>query len=318
MVYSGIYWIIEMINTGSLKIDSKLVLAPLAGYTDSPFRRIARKHGADLTITELISSEGIVRRIEKTFALLKFTEEERPIGIQIFGKDPAVMGEAAEIIEELKPDLIDINIGCSVRRVVRSGSGAALLDNPSLLGAIANNVVKRVNTPVSAKIRIGTDEKNKNYLEIVKLLEDSGISMISVHGRTRAQHFKGEADWDIIREIKEESNIPVIGNGDIASYSEAEMRLASSGCNAVMIGRCAVGNPWIFSSHSPEWSEIVDQIKEHLKMMLDFYGDKGIILMRKHIVKYIRNMRNSAKLRSLLVRSDSEEEIHHILESTIE
>ncbi len=303
---------------GNIEIDKNIVLAPLAGYTDSPYRRIAKKHGAGLSFTELISSEGIVRRIWKTFDLLKFTDKERPIGVQIFGRDPDVMGGAAAIVEELKPDLIDINTGCSVRRIVRSGSGAALLDNPMLLGKIASSVVKAVKIPVSAKIRIGIDESNKNYGEILKILEDSGVSLISVHGRTRTQGFKGEADWDIIKKIKENAGIPVIGNGDIVSHQEALDRLETSGCDAVMVGRGAVGNPWIFSGETPLWNDVVDQIKEHLKLMLDFYGEKGIILMRKHMVKYIRNMRNSSKLRSLLVHSTTEDEIHKILGSFFE
>ena len=293
---------------GDLKIESGLVLAPMAGYTDSPYRRIARRHGAGLVFTELISAEGIVRN-NKTVDLLGFNDEERPIGIQIFGNDPDVMAEAASILEKLKPDLIDINAGCSARRVLRSGSGAALLDEPEKLGLIVEKIVNKVSIPVSAKIRIGLDESNKNYQEIVSILEKSGISMISVHGRTRAQAFRGDSDWLIIKEIKRISGIPVIGNGDIISFEEAEVRLKFSECDAVMIGRGAVGNPWIFNGREPDREELLEQIREHLEMMTSFYGDKGIILMRKHLVKYIRNIRNSAKIRALLVNSESAEEI---------
>ncbi len=306
-----------MLKIGNLNIDKTIVLAPLAGYTDSPFRKIARKHGAGIVFTELISSDGIVRKNKKTHDLIGFSSEERPIGIQIFGKNPDVMGEAARIVEEYKPDIIDINFGCSVRRVVRSGSGAALLDNTQLLRDIAVSVVKNVKIPVSAKIRIGPNEDNKNYMEVVNILEDSGISLITVHGRTRSQAFKGSADWDVIKEIKEKTAIPVIGNGDILSYDEAMVRLKSSGCDAVMIGRGAVGNPWIFSGEKPEWAGIVTQIKDHLRIMIEYYGDKGILIMRKHLVKYIRNMRNSAKLRALLVYATSEKEIIDILDSTV-
>ncbi len=294
---------------------TRLILAPMAGYSDSPYRRIARGHGSDILFTELVSSEGIARNIRKSLDLLKFTDGERPIGIQLFGSDPAVMGAAAEIVERLNPDLIDINFGCSVRRVVHGGSGAALLDNPPRLASIAENVVKKVRVPVSAKIRIGGDDRNKNYLEILKLLEGTGVSMISVHGRTRAQAFKGSADWKVIGEIKEAARVPVVGNGDILSHGEAVARLASSGCDAVMIGRGAVGNPWIFSGREPDWPQIAKQIIEHLDLMLEYYGEKGFILMRKHLVKYIRHRKNSAKLRSLLVHAASREEIIKILES---
>lgn len=307
----------DMLKIGKFSINNPVVLAPLAGYTDSPFRQIAKKYNTGLVFTELISAEGIVRKSKKTYDLIGFSDEERPLGIQIFGNKPDSMSEAAAMVEEYKPELIDINLGCSVRRVVKSGSGAALLDKPGLLEEIVTGIVKKVATPVSAKIRIGSHEENKNYMEIVKILEGSGISLITVHGRTRAQGFKGLADWDIIKEIKEKSQVPVIGNGDIDSFDTALDRLKSTGCDAVMIGRCAVGNPWIFSNIKPSWTEIVSQIKEHLNMMVEQYGDKGILLMRKHIVKYIRYKRESAKLRALLVNSGTVNEIHEILDRTL-
>ena len=266
-----------MIKLKNLEICGDLILAPMAGYTDSPFRRIARRHGASLTFSELISAEGIVRGNKKILELLSFTDEERPFGIQLFGNNAAAMGEAAKIVEKLDPDIIDINVGCSVRRINRSGSGAALLRYPDLLGAISRNVVDSVRKPVSAKIRIGDDNESMNYIDIVNLLEDSGISMITVHGRTRAQKFKGKADWSIIRRIREESPVPIIGNGDIISYTDAKEKLDFSGCQAVMIGRGALGNPWIFSEHNPTHGEVIDQIKEHLALMMEFYGERGII-----------------------------------------
>ncbi|MDY6935806.1 MAG: tRNA dihydrouridine synthase DusB [Spirochaetota bacterium] len=303
-----------MIRLRNKEICGELVLAPMAGFTDAPYRKIAKRHGASLTFTELISAEGIVRGNRKTLDLLSFNDEERPIGIQIFGKEPDVMGEAARIVEELNPDLIDINVGCSARKVNRSGSGAALLENPPLLGAIARSMVKSVKKPVSAKIRIGRDNDNKNYLDIVTLLEDAGITLISVHGRTKAQMFGGEADWDIIKEIKEKSKVPIIGNGDITSCSEARRRLHSSGCDAVMIGRGAIGNPWIFSDSIPTINEIIKQIKEHLGMMLEHYGERGIILMRKHIVRYIHGIKNASKIRAALMSSNHKDEIYAILD----
>jgi tRNA-dihydrouridine synthase B len=306
-----------MINIGNIKIDGKIILAPMAGYSDSPYRRIAKSHGSALVYTELISAEGVVRANRKTGDLLRFYEDERPVGIQLFGGDPHVMAEAAKRVGDLNPDFIDINMGCSVRRVLNGRSGAALLSNPEILGKISYEVVKSVNLPVSAKIRIGIDAQNLNYPEIINILQDSGISFITVHGRTRSQAFRGEADWDAIRKIKSSSKVPVIGNGDVKSYAEAMARLESSGCDAVMIGRAAIGNPWIFSGYIPGSMEIAEQIKKHLDLMMDFYGEKGIILFRKHVVKYIRGMKDSAKLRSELVNATRKTEIIDIIDNYI-
>jgi tRNA-dihydrouridine synthase B len=299
----------------NLHIEGNLVLAPMAGITDSPFRRIARKYGAALVFSELISAEGIVRNSKKTMALLRFTYEERPLGIQIFGNNPAVMGEAAKRVSELMPDIIDINFGCCAPKVCHGGAGAALLREPDLLGVIARSVVQGGEVPVSAKIRIGWDESSMNYITIVRVLEDSGISLISIHGRTRSQRYSEKANWNIIREINEKSSIPVIGNGDIMSFDEAKERQNYSGCCAVMIGRGAIGNPWIFSGSKPSTGELIDQIKHHLNLMTEFYGDRGIILMRKHLVKYIHGIKGASKIRLRLLQSKNIDEIHSILES---
>lgn len=303
-----------MILSEKIKLTSPFVLAPIAGFTDSVFRKICVKHGCALTFTELISSNGIVRNNKKTVAMLKFTGDERPLGIQIFGNDPQIMAEAAAIVETLKPDLIDINMGCPARKVCGSESGAFLLRDPGLINEITSAVVKRVKIPVSAKIRTGWDDDNKNYREVVKALEDGGISFISVHGRTRLQQYSGSADWDIIKEINSIASVPVIGNGDIRTHEQGIELLSSSGCTAVMIGRGAIGNPWIFSGHNPSIREIKDQIKEHLFMMIEEYGEFGIKLMRKHIVKYIHGIRNAASLRSRILQSMDVEEILETLE----
>jgi tRNA-dihydrouridine synthase B len=307
-----------MIQIKDLNISGELVLAPMAGYTDSPFRKIARKHGAVLVFSELISAEGIVRKSRKTWDLLRFTEEERPIGIQIFGNDPDIMGEAARQVSALQPDLIDINFGCCAPRVCKSGSGAALLRQPERMKAIAEKVVDGRQVPVSAKIRIGWDAHTLNYMTIARALQDAGVSLITVHGRTRSQRFDDEANWDIIREINQHLSIPVIGNGDISSFPEARERLQYSGCPAVMIGRGALGNPWIFSGKTPAIHERIDQIREHLRLMTDFYGQRGIILMRKHLVKYMHGITNASRMRNRLVHAESVDEIHRILDSMAE
>ena len=305
------------VNLGKIEVSSGILLAPVAGFTDSPFRRIARRHGAGLVVTELVSAEGIVRKNRKTEALLKFHADERPLAIQIFGKDPSVMAHAAAVVGEYKPDLIDLNMGCPSPKICNAGngSGAALLLHPDKIEAIAKAVVQSVKIPVSAKIRIGWDEKNKNFLEVIKALEQGGISLVFVHGRTRSQYYGGTADWDAIRAIREESSIPVVGNGDIGSLDEAQDRINSSGCPAVMIGRAALGNPWIFCGTKPSIREIVDQAKEHLGMMLDFYGERGLILMRKHFVKYVHAVRNASKIRSRLVTSTQRDEINDLLDT---
>ncbi|HNW28932.1 MAG TPA: tRNA dihydrouridine synthase DusB [Spirochaetota bacterium] len=307
-----------MITLGNITLASPLMLAPIAGFTDSPFRRIARRHGASLVVTELISAEGIVRNNRKTMDLLAYDEEERPVAVQIFGNNAEIMAEAASIVEGLGPDIIDINMGCPARRICASGSGAALLLDPGKVFRIAESIVKRVRIPVTAKIRIGWDHGSLTYFDTVKALEDAGVSMIFVHGRTRAQQYGGSADWDVIRAIAGKARVPVVGNGDIRSHEEARKRMASSGCPAVMIGRGAIGNPWIFSGITPTPAEIVDQIKKHLDLMIEANGDRGIMLMRKHFVRYIHAFRGARNIRKDLVVASDRETVHKILDSLVD
>ncbi len=307
-----------MISVKGLSPDGELILAPMAGYTDMVFRAIARRHGAALTMTELISAEGIVRNNKKTRKLMEFTDSERPLGIQIFGNSPGVMGEAARAVESLGPDFIDINLGCCSQKICSGGMGAALLKDPPALGRIVESVVRATSLPVSAKIRIGWDFSSRNYRDVVSALEDAGVDFISVHGRTRSQMYSGRADWDIIAEIARSFRLPIVGNGDIISHNEALSRLAESGCAAVMVGRGAVGNPWIFSGGIPSFSEVAGQVKEHMEAMIGRYGEYGIILMRKHLVKYIHGFHNAAKARTALLRSTEKEEIEAILDGLVE
>ncbi|HOT45906.1 MAG TPA: tRNA dihydrouridine synthase DusB [Spirochaetota bacterium] len=307
-----------MITLGNITLAGPLMLAPIAGFTDSPFRRIARRHGAGLVVTELISAEGIVRNNRKTMDLLAYNEEERPVAVQIFGNRADIMAEAAAIVEGLGPDVIDINMGCPARRICASGSGAALLLDPGKVFRIADSMVKRVRVPVTAKIRIGWDHGTLTCFETVKALEDAGVSMIVVHGRTRAQQYGGSADWNVIRSIAEKARVPIVGNGDIRSHGEARERMAFSGCPAVMIGRGAIGNPWIFSGTMPAPAEIVDQIKNHLDLMIEANGDRGIMLMRKHFVRYIHAFRGARHIRKDLVVANDRETVHKILDSLVE
>jgi tRNA-dihydrouridine synthase B len=304
-----------MIQLGRIIAAGPLMLAPIAGFTDSPYRRIARRHGAGLTVTELVSAEGIVRMNRKTADLLRFHDEERPIAIQIFGNRPDVMADAAAVVEGMGPDIIDINMGCPARRICNAGSGAALLLDPDKMFAIASGIVKRVRLPVTAKIRIGWDHETLTYREAVKALEDAGVSCIFVHGRTRAQQYGGRADWDVIREIVGLTSLPVVGNGDITTHGEALARMESSGCRGVMIGRGALGNPWIFSGEVPGTAEVIARIKEHLDLMIEYCGERGIILMRKHFVRYIHAFPGARVVRKELVRAATRDEVYRILDS---
>ncbi len=296
-------------------IAGPLMLAPIAGYTDSVFRGIARGFGAGLTVTELVSSEGIIRRGAKTMELLRFSDEERPLAAQIFGSDPGVMAGAAKIVEEFGPDLIDINLGCPARKVCGTGSGSALLLDPGRIREIAAGMVEAVDVPVTAKIRIGWDDGNLTFRETVRALEDGGVSMIFVHGRTRAQKYEGLARWDVIAEIAAMTGLPVVGNGDIQSHDEAWDRLKESGCRGVMIGRGAVGNPWIFSGEKPDLEEIIDTVTMHLDLMLEHYGERGLVQMRKHALRYIHHMRNSSRVRGGLTTAATRDDFVSILHS---
>jgi nifR3 family TIM-barrel protein len=271
-------------------------------------------------MTELVSAEGIIRDNKKTMELLRFSDEERPVGVQIFGRNSAVMAEAAKIVEGLGPDFIDINMGCPARKVCKDGegSGSALLKDPSLAGEIAGSVVKAVSLPVSAKIRTGWDASSVNFPDVIKALESAGVSFISVHGRTKTQGYGGAADWDAIGRSAALSSVPVIGNGDIQSHTEALDRLAATRCAAVMIGRAACANPWIFAGTKPSISEIVSIIKEHLMMNIEYYGDWGLVLMRKHIVKYIHGIYGASRYRFGLSTAADVESVFAILERMLE
>ncbi len=297
-----------------IPLHSPILLAPMAGYTDSPFRRIARLFGAGMVFTELLSADGIVRQNKKTLDLLTITPHERPIGIQIFGNDPIIMQEAACRLLSHNPDCIDINCGCCAPKVCNSGKGAGLLKDVELLHRIASAVVRSVSIPVSAKIRLGFTTGTQNYMEVVDALQQAGVAFITVHGRTRDQYYSGKADWDKIAAIVQRAKVPIVGNGDIASYMDALNKLQTSGCSAVMIGRAALGNPWIFSGTTPTIKEKQTIIKLHYTHMHEQYGPYGIILMRKHIVHYLKGFTGASKLRQEIIKCETIEEIFGILD----
>lgn len=315
---------------GEVSTESPFVLAPLAGLTDSPMRRVCRRMGASMVWTEMVSAEGLVREGAKSFELLAFAEEERPIAFQIFGARPESMAGAASAVSLLRPDVIDINVGCPAKKVVRGGAGSALMREPTLLREIALAVVEASPCPVTAKIRSGWDDDSINAVEIAGVLEECGAKAVAVHPRTRAQGFKGSADWAIIGEVKRSVSVPVIGSGDVKTPADALEMLDRTSCDAVMIGRGAVGNPWIFRDAATLRSggigpaartlaETLATAVEQLDLMVEAKGERrGVMEMRKHLVAYLRGFHGASKLRSEIVRMEGHASVRDRLLSEAE
>jgi len=290
-------------------LQDKVLLAPLAGISNLPFRLTARLFGCDLCYSEMISANGLIRESIKTIEYLKTTPADRPLGIQLFGADPAVMSEAAKIVAEHHPDLIDINMGCPVRKVVKTGSGAMLLKNPVLAGRIIEAVVRAVCVPVTVKIRSGWSPSSVNATEMARIAEDSGAAGIIVHGRTADQGFAGHADWDMIARVKNAVRIPVVGNGDIRRPEDALSMRRETGCDAVMVGRGALGNPWLFSgirqaflgisgTDRPSLAERHEVIKKHWALEEEIYGSRiATRTFRKHLLWYTKGLSGSGRFR---------------------
>lgn len=308
--------------------ERPVLLAPLEDITDSAFRRICRKSGADMVYSEFVSSEGLIREAHKSTTKISFHPDERPIGIQIFGSQPESMAEAALIAESMSPTLIDINFGCPVRKVAMKGAGAALLADVPRMLAITRAVVKAVKLPVTVKTRLGWDERSRNIMEIALRLQDEGISAITIHGRTRSQLYGGKADWTLIGEVKNhpQIHISVIGNGDITNAQMALDAFERHHVDAVMIGRAAIGNPWIFSSAKhylktgqllpePLLQERLTTIRNHLEIAMENKGElKAVLEMRRHYAGYFRSLPHFKKNRVSLLTLRSSEEIFEFLD----
>lgn len=302
--------LLHPLNIGGREIENNLILAPIAGVSDLPFRSIVKSFGCGLVVSELISSEGLVRDSEKTRRYLSHGLNEKPISIQVFGHHPDPMARAAALAEREGADFIDINFGCPVPKVTRSGAGAGVMKDPDRARAIMEAMVKSVGIPVTMKMRIGMDEKTLYAVDLARMAEDSGIAAITVHGRTVSQGFSGKADWDWIRKVKEAVRIPVIGNGDIVSPRDGEKMLSETGCDGIMIGRGAFGNPWIFQEirnylengtliPDPPVEEIRNILSRHFNLMIDFYGERhGTVLMRKHACWYTRGLPGGSLFRT--------------------
>lgn len=311
---------------GNVQMESPFVLAPMAGVTDLPFRRLCKEQGAGLICMEMVSAKAISFHNKNTEALMEIDPCEHPVSMQLFGSEPELMAGAAAQIEEKPFDILDINMGCPVPKVVNNGEGSALLKDPHLIGRIISSVSRAVKKPVTAKIRIGFEGYPVDVVEIAKIIEASGAAAIAVHGRTRQQYYSGCADWDAIRRVKEAVSIPVIGNGDVDSPLKAEALLRETGCDAVMIGRAVRGNPWIFREMNhyfktgellprPSGGEIREMILRHARAQIELKGEfTGIREMRKHVAWYTAGMRHSAGLRRESNCIASYEELEKLLE----
>ena len=275
-----------------LPVHGDLILSPMAGYSDRPFRAICRELGSAMSYTEFVSAEAMSYNNPRTWRFFDFYDFERPITFQFFDHEvERLVTQCRRAVDRFHPDIVDINMGCSVNKVSQKGAGAGLLRTPDKIAEIFNRLATELPVPVTGKIRLGWDDDSRNYLEIAHILEDNGASAIAVHGRTKRQGYTGEADWRPIGEVKARVRIPVIGNGDVHTVADIDRMKAQTGCDAVMIGRAAIGNPWIFQRKDRDqvtFEERAALIRAHLAAMLDYYGpDKGLVLFRKHVVRYI-------------------------------
>ncbi len=294
---------------GNVHIAGPLVLGPMAGVTDLPFRLLCREQGADLIYTEMVSAKGILYNNKNTEALLRTVEEERPVALQFFGEDPRIMGEMAKRVEERPFDILDINMGCPVPKVVNNGEGSALMKNPARIGEIVSAISRAIQKPVTVKIRSGFDGEHINAVQVARIAQESGAAAVAVHARTREQFYGGAADWEVIRQVKEALHIPVIGNGDVKTVQDVVRMQRETGCDAVMVSRAVQGNPWFFARAKeylatgkepprPSISEVKEMILRHAGAEIAEKGEfTAIREMRKHVAWYTAGYPHSAKLR---------------------
>ena len=308
-----------------IDFTDKIILAPMAGICDLPFRLLCKEQGCDIVYTEMISAKGMYYNNKNTEPLLMTDDKEKPVGVQIFGSEPRLMAEQAKRIEDRGFAFIDVNMGCPVPKIVNNGEGSALMKNPKLIGDIVNELVNICSLPITIKIRAGFNEDSINAPEIAQIAESAGVSAIAVHGRTREQYYHGKADWNIIKAVKESVKVPVIGNGDVASAEDVIRIKKETGCDSVMIGRAAKGNPWLFADIKeylksgnrmvrPDINEICEMMLRHARLMIEYKGEfTGIHEMRKHVAWYTQGMKDSAKLRARINTVETYEELEKLI-----
>lgn len=312
-------------NIGNIELSAPLALAPMAGITDLPFRLICRRLGCGMTVSEMVSAKGLLYKNVKTTEMLRIDDGERPTAIQLFGSVPAELAEAARMVEASGADMIDFNMGCPVPKIVNNGEGSALMKNPQLAHDILAAMVKAVKIPVTVKFRAGWDDNNRNAVEIARAVEAAGVSAVAVHGRTRQQFYEGKADWSIIADVKQAVSVPVFGNGDIFTVADGLRMLEQTGCDGLMIGRGADGNPWLFTAlaaalrgepqpHAPSLKERLAQAAEHLEMLIAYKNEVVAVKeMRRHISAYLKGMPHAAEFRGRFHKVDTQQQFQQLL-----
>ena len=312
---------IKKLQIGNVTLKNNLILAPMAGVTDLPFRLLCKEQGAGLLCMEMVSAKAILYKNKNTEELLTIDARENPVSLQLFGSDPGIISEIAKQIEDRPFDILDINMGCPVPKVVNNGDGSALMKNPKLAGEIIEKTARAIKKPVTVKIRKGFDDSHINAVEMAHIAQESGAAAVAVHGRTREQFYCGKADWDIIRQVKEAVSIPVIGNGDIKTAEDVISMEQQTGCDGFMIARGTEGNPWIFSQilhyfetgekkEKPTFDEVTEMLLRHARMQLQFKGEyTGIREIRKHAAWYTAGYRNSSRLRGRINEVENYEQL---------
>ena len=317
------------LKIGNVELENNLILAPMAGVTDLPFRLLCKEQGCGLMYTEMVSAKAILYKNRNIGPLMEVRPEEEPVALQLFGSDPEIVSDIAAQVENGPYAFIDINMGCPVPKIVNNGEGSALMKNPKLVEEILTALVKKVKKPVTVKFRKGFDDDHINAVEIARIAESCGVSAVAVHGRTRAQFYSGKADWDIIRQVKETVKIPVIGNGDIFTPEDAKRMLYETGCDGLMIARGAKGNPWIFSRTlhyletgellgPPDKEELKETILRHAQLQIQFKGEYlGLCEMRKHLSWYTVGLPHSSSLRNDVNQTETWEDFYNLIQSRI-